>query len=197
MQDSDDAPLLCLTPSSPHPHDPNILCLSPNLQENPVLAIAWKISIFEKAVILSKMIFFFSFSKRQVQSFNMSATTVNHFQIDCLKTVKGVHYINLSSCIYHNPKFFYVWKDCNFVKNNFFFTKKCRCTSSVCLQQLCNVSDWLLKNCRTSWLYKLVILFLGLKMSKMIFFLIKKAGTYFQYVYNNCAKFQIDCLKTV
>ena len=32
-------------------------------------------------------------------------------------------------------------------------------------------------------------------LSKIIFFLIKKAGSHLQYVCNNCAKFQVDWLK--
>ena len=32
---------------------------------------------------------------------------------------------------------------------------------------------------------------------RVFFFLFKKAGAHFQYVCNNCAKFQTDCLKTV
>ena len=59
---------------------------------HPVLAITLKCSKFEKAIISSKMTF--SFSKRKVHIFNMSATTVQKLEVDCLKTVGGVDHTN-------------------------------------------------------------------------------------------------------
>ena len=44
------------------------------------------------------------------------------------------------------PKFSQKW---------YFPSLKGRCTSTVCFQHLSQVSDWLLKNCGRSWLYKL------------------------------------------
>ena len=89
---------------------------------HPVLAITQKFSKFEKAVILSKMIFF-PFQRQVGAHIQYVCNNCAKNQI-AKKLVEGVDYTNLLYCISHNLTIFKVSKGCHFVKNVFSFQKK-------------------------------------------------------------------------
>ena len=93
------------------------------------------ISEFGKAVILSKITF-----KIQEHIFSMSATMVQSLRLTALtlweELIKQTWYLFLG----HNPKIS-KFEKAIIMSKNIFPHQNSRCTSSICLQQLCEVSD--------------------------------------------------------